>query len=203
MLKPMSAMMEMMKNMMFGSSKSTIVADPVEMAYAFDDAEAMTLGFAVTNDGSRVDDFAHFKLTGIRSTYGDEISTCKVKYGGSFMGFGSWTETFYGYKGSETTSRTKGSIDTHAEWIDWCQEQTGGKGVFDALFDWSSGGIFNPMNWMKSMWNMMSWFFGGSYEITEFKSTLKRGLILDLKKETINPVSPMNTTKIKLINVTH
>ncbi len=201
MVKPMSAMMEMMKNMFFGTSKSTIVADPVEIKYDLS-AKPMTMTLAVTNDGTQVDRFETFKLTGLRSTFGDSVNQCTVKYSG-FFGFGGWTETFYEFKESASTTRTKGSINTHAEWIQWCQEANDKKGIFDYLMDWESGGVFNPMNWMKGMWSgMMSMFFG-DYSITDFKNALKRGLILDLQKEALNPVDTLNTTKIRLINVKH
>jgi hypothetical protein len=202
MLKPMTTMMTMMKTMMFGSSKSTIVSNPVEMTYDLS-SQPISLMLAVTNDGSHIDNFQHFKLTALRSSYGDMMNQCSVKYSGAFFGFGAWNDTFYASKGSTVTSRTKGSINTHAEWIAWCQESTGKKGMFDYLTDWSSGGVFNPFNWMQGMWSMFSSFFGGSYTITEFKNILKRGLILDLKKETLTPANTLNSTQFKLLNVKH
>lgn len=203
-IKPMATMMEMMKNMMFGSSKSTIVADPVEVRYDLS-AKPMTLTLAVTEEGTQVDRFEAFKLTGLRSTYGDSVNACTVKYSGSFFGFGSWTQTFYESKGDTVTSHTVPSTSdkTHAAWITWCQEANDKKGLFDYLTDWSSGGVFNPINWMEGMWSIMNWMFGGGYEITDFKSVLKRGLVLDLKKEPLSPVDTLNTTTIKLINVRH
>lgn len=201
MIKPMMSMMDMMKTMMFGSSKSTIVADPVEIKYDLS-AKPMTLTLAVTNDGSQIDRFETFKLTGLRSTYGDRVNQCSVKYSGIF-GFGGWTATFYESQGTTVTSRTKGTINTHAEWVNWCQESTGKKGMFDYLSDWSTGGVFNPFNWMQGMWSGMMTMFFGDYSIIDFKNILKRGLILDLQKETLSPVNSLNTTTIKLINVTH
>jgi hypothetical protein len=56
---------------------------------------------------------------------------------------------------------------------------------------------------MEGMWSMFSSFFGGNYKITEFKNILKRGLILDLKKETLTPTNRLNSTQFKLLNVKH
>jgi hypothetical protein len=56
---------------------------------------------------------------------------------------------------------------------------------------------------MQGMWSMFSSFFGGSYTIIEFKNILKRGLILDLKKETLTPANTLNSTQFKLLNVKH
>jgi hypothetical protein len=202
MLKPMTTMMSMMKTMMFGSSKSTIVSNPVEITYDLS-SHPISLMLAVTNDGSHIDNFQHFKLTALRSSYGDMMNQCSVKYSGAMFGIGAWSDTFYASKGSTPSTRKKGSIDTHAEWITWCQESTGKKGMFDYLTDWSSGGFFNPFNWMEGMWSMFSSFFGGNYKITEFKNILKRGLILDLKKETLTPTNRLNSSEFKILNVKH
>ena len=201
-LKPMTTMMSMMKTMMFGSSKSTIVSDPVEIKYDLS-AQPISLMLAVTNDGSHIDNFQHFKLMALRSSYGDMMNECTVKKTPGMFSWSSWTATFYASKGSNSTSQTNGSINTHAEWVEWCQESTGKKGMFDYLSDWSSGGVFNPFNWMQGMWSMFSNFFGGSYSIQEFKNILKRGLILDLKKETLSPTNTLNSTQFKLLNVKH
>lgn len=203
-IKPMATMMTMMKTMMFGSSKSTIVADPVETKYDFS-AKPMSLTLAVTNNGSQINRFETFKLMGLRSTYGDMVNECTVKKSPGMLSWSSWTDTFYQYKGTISTSpHTNGSINTHGEWVDWCQEANNKKGMFDYLMNWSTGGVFNPFNWMQGIWSAFTTFLFGDYSITDFKNVLKRGLILDLKKEqNLNPLDTLNTTTIKLINVKH
>lgn len=202
MIKPMSTMMEMMKSMMFGTSKKDIVANPVEISHSLGDKE-LTLTMAVTNDGSRVDNFAHFRLLGIRSVMGDEVDSCSVKKSPGMLSWSSWNETFYSDQSSTTTSKTYGSINTHGEWINWCQEANNKKGMFDYLTDWSSGAMFNPFNWMKGMWSAMTTFMFGNYSITNFTSTLKRGLILDLEKTGVDTKDPLTTTNIRLMKITH
>jgi hypothetical protein len=202
-IKPMTTMMTMMKTMMFGSTKSVIAPDPVEIKYDFS-TKPMNLTLAVTNDGTQVDRFETFKLTGLRSTYGDMVNECSVKKSPGMFSWSSWTDTFYASKGTISTApHTNGSIDTHGEWVNWCQQANNNKGMFDYLMNWSTGGIFNPFNWMQGMWSAFTTFLFGDYSIIDFKNVLKRGLILDLKKETLDPVNTLNTTTIKLINVKH
>jgi len=197
MLKPMTTMFGMMKSMMFGSSKASIVSDPVERVYAFSDSEAMTMTFAVTNSGAQVDDFAIFKLLKIRSVYGDEINSCRVRKKPGFMSWSSWTRTFY-----EDVPDSKAG-KTNTEWIRWCQEATGKKGMFDYLLNWSSGGFFNPMNWMKGFFSAFMNMFFGSYEIKEFSNSVGRGLILNLKKIAPDPMSPLNTRTIEVVKISN
>jgi hypothetical protein len=109
MLKPMTTMTMMMKTMMFGSSKSTIVSNPVEITYDLS-SQPISLMLAVTNDGSHIDNFQHFKLTKIRSSYGDMMNQCSVRYSGVMFGIGAWSDTFYASKGSTPSTRKKGSI---------------------------------------------------------------------------------------------
>jgi len=192
MLKPLTSMVDYMKSMLFGPSKSTIVANPVVREYLFDEDEAMTMTFAITNDGTEVNDFSNFKLLRIRSVYGDEINSCKVKKTKKVFGmpFTIWKETF-----TEDGSNSRDGKSS-PEWVDWCQESTGGKGMFDYLSDWSSGGVFNPINWMKGFFNA---FFGTSYDILELKNTIGRGLILNIKKTEADISSKRNTQTFKLM----
>ena len=204
MLKPMTTMISFMKNMLFGSTKETIVADPVERVYTYADNKAMTMGFAITNDGNQIDDFANFKLLKIRSVYGDMINSCKVKKSWAFMNPG-WTKTFV--EDGTQSVKSPDSSGWHPEmwndneWISWCQTATGRIGMFDALFDWSTGGIFNPINWMTSFFGMFTSFFSSSYDITNFTSTLKRGLILNLKKVDLNSSYGLNKQTIEIMKI--
>lgn len=203
MIKPMVSMMEMMKTMMFGSVKKEYVADPVEVNHELGN-KPLTLTMAVTNEGDQIDDFAHFKLLGIRSVMGDEVDKCSVKKSPGVLSWSSWSDTFYIDEGNKSTGTHKnGTIDTHSEWVDWCQKANNKKGMFDYLLAWESGAFFNPFNWMQGMWAAFTTFVFGNYEITDFSSTLKRGLILDLEKTSIDTKDPLTTTKIRLMKVTH
>lgn len=196
MLKPMTTMIDFMKTMLFGTSKQSSVAEPVEKVYEFSEADAMTLSIAVTNDGTQIDDFANFKLLKIRSVYGDMINSCKVKK--SFAMFSpGWTKTFV-EGGGQSVKSPDGEWWNDDQWIAWCQEATAKKGIFDALFDWSSGGIFNPINWMSSFFNMFLSFFSSTYSIEDFTSTIKRGLILNIKKVDLDPLSQRNGQIIEI-----
>ena len=197
MLKPMETMIDFMKTMLFGSVKKENVEKTVERVYSFNENDAMTLSMAVTNSGVEVDDFANFKLLKIRSVYGDMMNSCTVKYSG-MMGFGSWTKTFT-EGGTQSVDSPDSSFMHHEtwnddQWISWCQEASGTKGIFDVLFDWSSGGVLNPLNWMSAMFSM----FSSSYTVKDFTNTIKRGLILDLKKVDLDPISARNTRKIEI-----
>lgn len=199
MMKPMLTMMNMMKTMMFGSSKAPKVSDPVERVYAFSEDNAMTLSFAITNDGTQVDDFENFKLLKIRSVYGDMLNSCRVEKKPGFMSWSSWEETFY-IGGSLTKNGPNGSMDSN-EWVDWCQDATGKKGMFDYLTNWSTGGMFNPFNWMRGMFSSFLTMMTGSYEIKAITNKVARGLILDLKKVELDATSPLNTRKIETLEI--
>lgn len=199
MLKPMTTMINFMKTMLFGTSKQSSVAEPVERVYEFSEADAMTLSMAITNDGTQIDDFANFKLLKIRSVYGDMINSCKVKK--SFAMFSpGWTKTFV-EGGTQSVKSPDGDWWNDDQWITWCQEATSKKGIFDALFDWSSGGIFNPINWMSSFFNVFLSFFSSTYSIEDFKSTIKRGLILNIKKVELDPLSQRNGQIIEIVKI--
>lgn len=199
MMKPMLTMMNMMKTMMFGASKASKVADPVERVYTFDEDKAMTLTFAITNNGMQVDDFENFKLLKIRSVYGDMLNSCRVQKKPGMMSWSSWEETFY-LGGNRSRTGPKGNMNSD-EWVDWCQEATGRKGMFDYLSNWSSGGFFNPMNWMKGMFSAFLTMMTGSYEIKEITNKVARGLILDLKKVNLDATSPLNTRTIEVVEM--
>jgi len=197
MLKPMKTMIGFMKNMLFGSSKASIVPNPVERVYSYDEDEAMTLNFAITNDGTQVDDFANFKLLKIRSVYGDMFDSCRVHKSRGMLSWSKWTETFY-IGGSKSKRNWDGDKWNSDEWVDWCQEATGNRGMFDYLFDWSSGGLFNPFNWMKGFFNMFLQFLFGEYTIEDFTSQVNRGLILELQKVNLDPVGRYNHRIIEI-----
>ncbi len=221
MMKPMLTMMNMMKTMMFGSSKAPKVADPKERVYAFSDANAMTLTFAITNDGTQVDDFENFKLLKIRSVYGDMLNSCTVHNDAGMMGgiFGSsdWTYTFTPEDGPNVqmtvkklfgtstitidNSNIKINKQTYENYLDWCQTSTGSKGMFDYLSDWNSGGFMNPINWFKSIASGMSKFFFGGLSIENITSKVARGLILDLKRVELDATSPLNTRIIETLEI--
>ena len=197
MLKPMTTMMGFMKSMMFGSGKATKVSNPVERVYEFDEDKAMTLNFAITNDGTQVDDFENFKLMKVRSVYGDMFDSCTVHKKRGMMSWSKWTETFV-IGGSLSKKGPDGKIWNSDKWVDWCQEATGRKGMFDYLFDWSKGGVFNPFNWMRGFFNAFLTFLFGSYDILDFTSAVHRGLILEIKKVTLDPISPYNTRTVEV-----
>lgn len=197
-LKPIKTMANFMKNMLFGSSKKSTVATPVEKVYEFD--KPMTMSMAITNDGTQVDDFASFELLKIRSVYADMINSCKVKK--SFALFSPpWTKTFYEDGTQSVKSPISNEMWNDNQWISWCQSAAGNKGVFDALFNWSTGGIFNPMNLMSAIFNIFSSIFSSSYSIEDFESSLKRGLILNIKKVELDPLSDLNQQTIEIIKI--
>jgi len=198
MLKPMKTMANTMITVLFGAGNEDFVSDPVERVYAFSEDEAMTLTFAVTNDGSQVDEFANFKLLRIRSVYGDSLNSCTVKKSFKWMMIKKklWEETFV-----DGGSLSRDGM-TSSEWVDWCQEATGSNGLFDYLFDWSSGAFFNPLNWMKGFFNLFLSFFPGiDLEITDMTNKVARGLILDIKKVDVDPYSPLNTRVIDTLKI--
>ena len=204
-IKPMTTMVGFMKGMLFGEKKKDIVADPVQRVYSFNEDEAMTMTFPVTNDGTQIDDFAHFKLLKIRSVYADEINSCTVKKKPGMLKPSSWEETFYiggnvEQKSPNYTLWNK-EIWNSDEWVDWCQEATGKKGMFTYLLNWNTGGFFNPFNWMRGFFQAFLNFLTGTYEITNFTNTVKRGLILDLKKVNLDPISKRNTREIQILHI--
>lgn len=198
-LKPVATLTSYLKNILFGSSKQDIVATPVERTYEYDEDDAMTMNIAITNDGTRVDDFANFKLLKIRSIYGDMINSCKVKKSWALFSPG-WTKTFV-EGGTQSVMSPDGELWSDDEWISWCQEATASKGIFDALFDWLSGGVFNPINWISSFFNIFLSFFSSTYNIEDFTNTIKRKLILNVKKVDLNPISNKNSQKIETIKI--
>ena len=199
MLKPMHTMIDMMKRMMFGSSKAEIVANPVEREYLFDEDNAMTLTFAVTEDGTAVDSFANFKMLKLRSVYGDSVNSCRVKKSPGVLSWSHWDNTFY-EEIADSKNGPNGNMD-NSEWIEWCQINGDKKGMFDYLFDWSSGGFFNPVNWMQGMMNSMKTMIFGSYTVKDLSSSISRGLILDLKKVDLESSYPLNSQKIEVLYV--
>jgi hypothetical protein len=205
-LKPMKTMISFMKHMLFGESKKDIVSNPVERVYNYSDDTAMNLTFAVTNDGSIVNDFASFKLMKIRSVYGDMIESCHVKKSPGFLSPYHFDKTFYigGNESARSPNYTifNKEIWDSDQWVDWCQKATGRKGMFDYLFHWKTGAFFNPFNWMRGFFSMFLTFFTGSYDIVDFSNTLKRGLILELKRTVLNPVSTLTTREIKVLKIT-
>lgn len=190
-----------MMNMMFGTTTAAATS-PVykERNYQFTDNEAMTMTIPVTKDGGKtVDRFETYKLMGLHSTdaaqgTGDDTCTVEKKETTtSFFFFPSGTsissETFYKSKGTTPTTMKLPSgffstIDTHKEWTDWCSPKSVGYTV-------TSGGFFSA---------------SATYKITAKNNGgigLGRGLVLDLKKVTLDPGDILNTTQFKLINVTH
>jgi len=184
-LKPMTAMIDVMKRWMFGNGREDITSDPKIIEYTFSEDEAVQLGFSVTNSGSNVNAQADLLMIGLKSVYADELNSCTVKKG-FFKNIG----TFYDDVEISRTYRPKWwsrktvTVDwikgpngemTNSDWIDWCQEQTHKKGMFDYLMDRNSFGFMNPMNWMRGFFSIFD------YDITNFTSTVKRGLILHLK----------------------
>lgn len=221
MLKPMTTMINMMKVFMFGTDRAPTAPDPVERVYAFSQDEAMTMTFAVTNDGTQVDDFANFKLLKLRSVYGDTLDSCTVEYDGgmfgAFMGSKDWRYTFTpadgesvvatgrNWRGSYTVTVDNSDITIdrvrYDNYMDWCQTSTGGLGMFDYLTNWRTGGFMNPLNWMKGMASGMMDFMFGGLDIVDIASKVTRGLILDLKKVNPDPTSPRNSRIIEVIEI--
>jgi hypothetical protein len=201
-LKPMTTFIDYMKVCMFGSSKATLVADPVERVYEFNEDDAMTLSFAITNEGTQIDDFENFKLLKIRSVYGDMLDSCRVKKErGIFFSWNTWDITFYlDGTNSEGTDGEDGpdGYMSNTEWVDWCQTAADKKGMLSYLLDWQSGGIFNPINWLKSFINAFLSFFFGSYTVEDITSGMKRALILNIKKVDLDPLSTLNSRTIKV-----
>jgi len=188
-------------NMMFGTTTAAPTT-PVysQRNYQFTDSEAMTMTMPVTKDGGKtVDRFETYKLMGLHSTdgaqgTGDDTCTVEKKETTTMFfffptGTSTSSETFYKSKGTTPTtmSMTSGffsNIDTHKEWTDWCSPKSIGYSV-------TSGGFFTS---------------SATYTITAKNSGgigLGRGLILDLKKVTLDPGDPLNSVQFKLTNVTH
>ena len=200
-LKPMTTMISVMKSIMFGESKKVDSApNPYERVYKFDDSNATTLTFALTQNGTDVDSFENFKMLKLRSVYGDSINSCRVKKKPGILSWSRWDTTFVEDGLASEIGPDKISMDSN-EWIDWCQISTGNKGMFDYLSDWESGGVFNPINWMKGIMNAMLSIIFGSYEIKDISSSISRGLILDLQKIDLSSSNPLNSRKIEIIEI--
>lgn len=75
---PISTMINMIKCFFFGCTKVNDVQEAVDSYYAFSDANAINLTFAITNEGDAIDDFETFRLMGIHSLSGNE-HMCQVK----------------------------------------------------------------------------------------------------------------------------
>lgn len=73
-----SGMINMMKCFFFGCPKVNDVQEAMDSYYGFSDADAINLTFAITNNGSLIDDFETFRLMGIHSLTGNE-HMCQVK----------------------------------------------------------------------------------------------------------------------------
>lgn len=91
-----SGMINMMKCFFFGCPKVNDVQEAMDSHYAFTDENAINLTFAVTNNGSSIDDFETFRLMGIHSLSGNE-QMCQVKETNTGDTWSSHT-----FKGSES-----------------------------------------------------------------------------------------------------
>lgn len=204
-IKPMTAMFDLMKAMFFGSDKQDIVADPAERVLSFNEDDAMTMTVPVTNDGTQIDDFVHFKLLKMHSVYADNINSCRVVKVPGMISWSSWDHTFVeGGNISEKSPNSrvwKKEVWNSDQWVKWCQEATNKKGMFDYLADWSTGGPFNPFNWMKGMFTAFLTMFTGEFDIKEISNSIQRGLVLEVEKVDLDPVSKRNTRKIKILNI--
>ena len=204
-IKPMTTMLSMMKGMMFGSDKQSIVADPAERVLSFDEKDAMTMTVPVTNDGTKIDDFAHFKLLKMHSIYADNINSCRVKKVPGMISWTSWDDTFIEggniSHNSPNSTILKKEVWNSDQWIDWCQKAADKKGMFDYLADWSKDGPFNPLNWMKGMLSAFVTMLKGEFEIKEISNTIQRGLVLEVQKVELDPVSKRNSTEFQIMKI--
>lgn len=173
-------MIEMMKCFFFGCSSSDEVEEPMDSYYTFTGDTAVNLTFAVTSDGTQIDDFQTFELTGIHSMTGNERS-CKVKRNGFIFG---WTETFV-----PGVSKTKDG-KTNEEWLDWCDEQMEEATVDEGC---SGFGCF-----FSAFASFFSW---DTYEIKAYTNGGKKALLLDLKLTELQPGDGANTLRYKLISI--
>ena len=165
-LKPVATLTSYLKNVLFGSSKQNIVATPVERTYEYDEDDAMTMNIAITNDGIQVDNFANFKLLKIRSVYGDMANSCNVKK--TVLLLFSTTYEFH-EGGNQSVMSPYGGLWNDDQWITWCQESTGQKGIFDVLFGWSSGESFGLLDLVSDILSILIY----NFEITNFESSIK------------------------------
>jgi len=191
--------------MFFGSDKKSIVADPAERVLSFNEDDAMTMTFPLTNDGTQIDDFVHFKLLKMHSVYADHINSCHVVKVPGMISWSKWDDTFteggnISHNSPNSTILKKEVWDSD-QWIDWCQKATNKKGMFDYLADWSTGGPFNPLNWMKGMFSAFLTMFTGEFKIKEIYNSIQRGLVLEVQKVELDPVSQRNSREIRILNI--
>lgn len=177
MIKPMSTMFNMMTNIMFGSSPASApVLEEIDRNFA----EPITLTMAVTNDGSKIDGFVNFQLNTIHTIVGDSMPSCTIRKTPGMMSWSNWTNTFYPPDSSLQGPTVDGR--TNNQWYQMCVNSRGSSGFFSSIFNWSSGGFFNPVNWMTGMMSAMWDMMFGSISITAITTEVKTGLILSLTR---------------------
>jgi hypothetical protein len=231
-INPISMMVNMMNCFFFGCSTSDdtdMAAEPMDTYYVFDDASAINLTFAVTNDGDKVDDLQTFKLTGIHSLTGTE-QMCRVTEDNSYD---TWSD--YTFKPSGTNSQTFTSVDTTTE--QWCDDASWGQPDYPApcTSGWDreyTKTIETPTTIMRTPEEWLAWcdnavennvptttevcdyffFFKTNcrdvidplivdgYTIEEYINSSKRGLFLDLELVDLNTTSKATTLRYNLMS---
>jgi len=183
MMKPMITMMNLCKRFMHGNDRVDMLSDPQEIEYAFDENNSVDLVFALTNDGTTVDDFVGAKMLGLKSVFSDSINSCEIKRlwktVGTYHIDKPISRSYKKYWWSKRTTvdweyGPEGKM-TNTQWVDWCQKGMDKKGMFDYLTDWNKLGFMNPLNWMRGFFAMFD------YQVTNFGSTVQRGLVLHIK----------------------
>lgn len=203
-IKPVGYVLGIVKDLLFTEEKASSAPDPQEKVYAFDEDTAMTLTIPVTNTGDQVDSFANFKLLKIRSVYGSQVKSCTVKSELLLKILDVKTKTFVqdddyvkptDYKRPLFKSRW-----TNNDWVDWCAEETGDKGLFAYLIAKED----NPLIYVgKLLVGLVGEVVELLYniEITQVGYETTRGLVLDLKRVDPDPTSKVNRYKIDVLEM--
>lgn len=206
-----SGMINMMKCFFFGCPKVNDVQEAMDSYYGFSDADAINMTFAITNNGSAIDDFETFRLMGIHSLSGNE-HMCQVKKKQVFFTPG-WTKTFLAtdsdtapkcirknflnqcieYSTTETVEVTTDGL-TASEWLTWCDYMV--EKYKNNVTTVCTGFFF-----FQTCTKVPASVKEDGYEVLSYTNESKRGLLLDLKLVEPLPTDEAVTLRYKLLNV--
>jgi len=148
--------------------------------YTFPNDSGITLTMAVTENGSKIDSFEHFRLQGIRSLYGEDAQ-CRIKKRscvGFFCSYQEFTATPTIVNGSSSYEDL-----TAQQWLSWCGNNNDG----------------NYHNLSDFFFNLP--FFGSDYKVMSNAQQTASSLVLDLKRIRLDTNSTSVTLRYKLMDV--
>ena len=148
--------------------------------YTFPNDTGITMTLAVTNDGTKVDDFEHFRLQGIRSVVGEDAQ-CEIKKRTCFMFMCSYVD----FTATPTVVRNAASYDglSAQQWLSWCNN--------------NDDGIYHDLSAFSLP------FIGSRYKVLSNSQQTGSSLVLDLKRIKLDTNDTSVTLRYKLMNTTN